>query len=53
MPREVVYIRAMRFEAQGAVSVHPAVPLLADQGVDLTGAVAEALRAAMVAYDRR
>ena len=38
---------------QGAVSVHPAVPLLADRGVDLTGAVAEALRAAMVAYDRR
>lgn len=53
MPREVVYFRAMRFEAQGAVSVHPAVPLLADRGVDLTGAVAEALRAAMVAYDRR
>ena len=38
---------------QGAVSVHPAVPLLADRGVDLTGAVSEALRAAMVAYDRR
>ena len=53
MPREVVYSRAMRFEAQGAVSVHPAVPLLADRVVDLTDAVAEALRAAMVACDRR
>ena len=43
----------MRFEAQGAVSIDPTAPLLADRGVDLTGAVAEALRAAMVAYDRR
>lgn len=53
MPREVVYCRAMRFEAQSAVSVHPAAPLLADRVADLAGEVAEALRAAMVAYDRR
>lgn len=53
MPREIVYCRAMRFEAQSAVSVHPAAPLLADRTADLAGDVAEALRAAMVAYDRR
>ncbi len=53
MPREIVYCRAMRFEAQSAVNVHPAAPLLADRVADLAVDVAEALRAAMVAYDRR
>ncbi|MCW2600775.1 MAG: hypothetical protein JWM02_2604 [Frankiales bacterium] len=53
MPREIVHCRALRFEAQSAVSVHPDAPELAGRVADLASEVGEALRAAMAAHDRR
>ena len=53
MPKEIVHCRALRFEAESAVSVHPDVPETAARVADLASEVAEALREAMAAYDRR
>lgn len=47
VPREVVHCRALRYEAEQAVSVHPDVQALAAEVVDLAGEVAEALREAL------
>lgn len=53
MPREIVHCRALRFEAETMVSTHPDAAELAVRVSELAGAVAEALRDAMAAYDRR
>lgn len=53
MPREVVHVRALRYEAQHAVSVHPDAPRAAEAVVTLADEVAEALRHALTSYDRR
>ena len=53
MPREVVHVRALRYEAQHAVSVHPDAPRAAEAVVALAEEVADALRHALTAYDRR
>ncbi|MCU1691134.1 MAG: hypothetical protein JWM64_225 [Frankiales bacterium] len=44
VPREIVHCRALRFEAEQAVSAHPAVAPLAAEVAVLAGEVAEALR---------
>ena len=44
VPREIVHCRALRYEAEQAVSVHPHVRALAAEVHDLAGEVAEALR---------
>lgn len=44
VPRSVVHCRALRYEAEQAVSVHPQVQALAAEVADLAGEVAEALR---------
>ena len=53
MPREMVQCRALRFEAESAISVHPDTPALAARVAGLAGEVMESLREAMQAYDRR
>jgi hypothetical protein len=53
MPREIVHCRALRFEAETAVSVHPDAAELAARVADLATRVSDALREAMAAYDRR
>jgi hypothetical protein len=53
MPREVVQCRALRFEAESAVSVHPDTPALAARVADLATEISDALREAMQSYDRR
>jgi hypothetical protein len=53
MPRELVHCRALRFEAESVVSVHPDAAALATRVADLAGAVADSLRDAMARYDRR
>lgn len=53
MPREVVQCRALRYEAESAVSVHPDTPTLAARVADLATEVGAALREAMQSYDRR
>lgn len=47
VPREVVHCRALRHEAEQATGVHPLVPVLAQEVVDLATEVAEALRDAL------
>lgn len=44
VPREIVHCRALRYEAESAVSVHPAVPGRAAEVAALAGEVAEAIR---------
>lgn len=44
VPREIVHCRALRYEAEQAVSLHPQVPQLAAEVVVLAGEVAETLR---------
>lgn len=44
VPREVVHCRALRFEAEQSVSLHPEVPPLALHVAALAGETAEALR---------
>jgi hypothetical protein len=53
MPREIVQCRALRFEAESAVSVHPDTAALAARVADLATEVSDALRDAMQSYDRR
>jgi hypothetical protein len=53
MPREVVQCRALRFEAESAVSIHPDTSALAVKVADLATEVSDALREAMQSYDRR
>jgi hypothetical protein len=53
MPREVVQCRALRFEAESAVSVHPDTAALATKVADLATEVSTALRDAMQNYDHR
>lgn len=53
MPREVVHCRALRFEAETAVSVHPDAAALAARVADLASELGEYLRDAMASYDRR
>jgi hypothetical protein len=52
MPREVVHCRALRYEAQTAVSAHPEAPEVAARVTALAGEVAALLVRAMTAYDR-
>ncbi len=47
VPREIVHCRALRFEAERAVSVHPAVAPYAVEVAELATEVAEALRAGL------
>lgn len=44
VPREIVHCRALRYEAEQAVSVHPDVRALAAEVADLATEVQEALR---------
>lgn len=44
VPREIVHCRALRYEAEQAVSVHPQVRAAAADVAELAGEVAEALR---------
>lgn len=53
MPREVVHVRAMRYEAQHVASVHPDAPQAAEVVVALAEEVGAALRHALASYDRR
>ena len=53
MPREVVHVRALRYEAEACVSVHPDAERARAAVLDLAAEVADALRRAMAAYDRR
>ena len=53
MPREIVHCRALRFEAESTVSVHPDARLIAVRVAALATDVADGLRDAMAAYDRR
>jgi hypothetical protein len=53
MPREVVQCRALRFEAESAVGVHPDVPGLAARVADLATEVGSALRDTLHSHDRR
>lgn len=53
MPREMVQCRAVRFEAESAVSIHPDAAALASRVADLASEVSQSLRDAMASYDRR
>ncbi len=53
MSKEVVHCRALRFEAESAVSVHPDAADLAARVADLATQVGYSLREAVAAYDRR
>ena len=53
MPREIVHCRAIRFEAESTVSLHPDARVLAVRVAALATNVADGLRDAMAAYDRR
>jgi hypothetical protein len=53
MPREMVQCRAIRFEAESAVSLHPDAGALAARVAEFAGEVMESLREVMHAYDRR
>lgn len=53
MPKEIVHCRALRFEAESTASVHPDTRFLALRVAALATDVAEVLREAMAAYDRR
>ncbi len=44
VPREIVHCRALRFEAEQSVSVHPQAAALAEAVAALAGETAEALR---------
>jgi hypothetical protein len=52
MPREMVQCRALRYEAETAVSIHPDAAALAQLVVELASEVVQELREAMAAYDR-
>jgi hypothetical protein len=53
MPREVVHVRALRYEAETCASVHPDVDRARAAVLDLAAEVTELLRRAMASYDRR
>ncbi len=53
MPREGVQCRAIRFEAENTVSIHPDARALADRVADLASEVMESLRNAMIRYASR
>lgn len=52
MPRETVHCRALRHEAETHRSVHPDAAEAAAIVVELAGTVADALREALVRYER-
>lgn len=51
-PRESVHCRALRHEAETHRSVHPEAPETAARVIELAGTVADALREALVRYER-
>lgn len=52
MPRETVHCRALRHEAETHRSIHPEAPGAASTVIELAGTVADALREALVKYER-
>ena len=52
MPRETVYCRALRHEAETTVSIHPDAEQAAATVIELAGSVAETLREALASFER-